>query len=407
MKYFFILGNNPTLSLAELSAVFDLKNNEEYILSFSKNALILDLDEDINPKELIKKLGGTIKIGMIEAQEFKLSNLPGQIQKAIINSYNNQESKFHFGISQYGKIKLNFNRIGIEIKRTLKEQSINSRFVISKEQALSSVIVEQNKLLSSGVEIVLIKPEQAVYIGKTLAVQPFKDLSFRDFQRPGRDDYSGMLPPKLAQIMINLTETDNDKHVLDPFCGSGTVISEAMLMGYTNISGTDISSKAISDTIKNIHWINKKFPQEQKLNENTQLDKSIFLADVCEISKYFENEAINAIITEPYLGPQRGNRDFTKIKKDLDILYSKALAEFEKILNKSGKIVMIWPVFKSHNNIYLEPNIQKFKSCQLIPNSLKSHPEIQLSSRKTIIYGREGQSVWREIIVLEKIIKNL
>ena len=58
------------------------------------------------------------------------------------------------------------------------------------------------------------------FLGQTLVVQPFKVLSKRDFGRPARDDHSGMLPPKLAQIMINLARRNDDistKTILDPF----------------------------------------------------------------------------------------------------------------------------------------------------------------------------------------------
>ena len=87
-------------------------------------------------------------------------------------------------------------------------------------------------------------------------MQPFKDLSRLDFGRPARDDFSGMLPPKLAQIMINLAQVQNPEAlIIDPFCGSGTILSEALLMGYKDLLGSDISPKAIADTYKNISWI--------------------------------------------------------------------------------------------------------------------------------------------------------
>ena len=91
---------------------------------------------------------------------------------------------------------------------------------------------------------------QQFSLAQTEAVQPFEQFSARDFGRPGRDDLSGMLPPKLAIIMINLAQTPLNSILLDPFCGSGTILSEAVLLGYTNLIGTDISEKAIADSKK-------------------------------------------------------------------------------------------------------------------------------------------------------------
>jgi len=59
MTYFFILGSNPTLSLAELSAIFHLTNSRQIA---GENVFILKTDKKINAVQLIKKLGGTIKI---------------------------------------------------------------------------------------------------------------------------------------------------------------------------------------------------------------------------------------------------------------------------------------------------------------------------------------------------------
>ncbi len=140
------------------------------------------------------------------------------------------------------------------------------RYVENKEEALSSVTVAKNGLTNRGREF-LISPlfkegaggGQRYSLAKTEAVQPFEQFSARDFGRPGRDDLSGMLPPKLAMIMINLAQTSLNSILLDPFCGSGTILSEALLLGYKNLIGSDISEKAVEDTKINIDWIAKEF----------------------------------------------------------------------------------------------------------------------------------------------------
>ena len=80
-------------------------------------------------------------------------------------------------------------------------------------------------------EIVVIKGHDKVFIGKTVAIQDIENYTKRDYERPARDAKTGMLPPKLAQIMINLgglTKIDHDQeethavqHTLyDPFCAA-------------------------------------------------------------------------------------------------------------------------------------------------------------------------------------------
>ncbi len=392
MKYFFILGANPTLSLAELTAVF---NNGRFSL-IQKNIAIIETDNEIMAN-IIKKIGGTIKFGLIhnELNSYDIKNILKASSEFSIPK--TSESKFNFGISFYGKGKINLKVLGMEFKKILKQSDINSRWVVSREPTLSSVVVEQNKLITDkGVEITIIEFNKKLFLGKTIAVQPFKELSFRDYGRPARDDRSGMLPPKLAQIMINLSGAKLDDIILDPFCGSGTILTEAILMGYKNLIGSDISNKAIKDTKINLEWIKNNY---QLSITNYEL-KNI---DVTQISKQIKPNSIDAIITEPYLGPQRGKFDINKTVKELEHLYTKSLVEFKKILKPNGKIIMIWPSFSvKPKSIFINPEISGYKIINPIPKNLEKNIFLKLTMRNTMVYGREDQKVWREIMILQK-----
>ncbi|MDD5291257.1 MAG: methyltransferase domain-containing protein [Patescibacteria group bacterium] len=401
MKYFFILGNNTTLSLAELSAVFGFDDNSKTEI-INPEIFLLETENNFDPAELIKKLGGVIKIGII-SNEFNFDNqkIIAEAEKLIDTNYH---GKIKFGISHYGNKQLNLKVIGMEVKKCLREKNISIRWVTSKEKILSSVVVEQNKLISQGAEIILIQKDNHVLIGKTLAVQPFKELSFRDYGRPARDDLSGMLPPKLAQIMINLAVppllarrgAGGEVIILDPFCGSGTILTEAMLMGYKNLIGSDISPKAVEDTEKNTAWVKSKF---QVTNYKLQLHNK----NAEELSKFIAPQSIDAIITEPYLGPQRGRVDIKKIVPELEQLYSNTISEFKKILKPNGRVIMIWPEFHiSHIAQRITPNIDNFKIINPVPKKFWRNKGIILTDRNTIVYGRPDQKVWREIVILEK-----
>lgn len=414
MQYFFILGNNPTLSIAEISAVFNLKKGNESYLA-AQNAFILKTNQDINPTELIKKLGGTIKIGKIHNQiQFNNQAIIDRVK--ILMDKQKKSGKFKFGISYYGGKIINLKPVGMAIKKYLKEKNISCRWVTSKEKTLSSVVVEQNKLTSRGIEIVLIQENEEILIGQTLAVQPFKELSFRDYGRPARDDYSGMLPPKLAQIMINLAIPvrtqdfvfpQKDITILDPFCGSGTILTEAMLMGYQNLIGSDISKKAVEDTKKNMSWTKDKFLSSvaplsgAKEGHIPNSISHIHERNATKLSKFIKPNSIDAIITEPYLGPQRGKIDIKKTVQELEQLYSQSLAEFSKILKPNGRVVMVWPVFLKAKFANLAPRLNGFKIVNPLPKFLLNQKGVKLTNRQTIIYGRQGQKVWREIVILQ------
>ena len=433
MKYFFVLGKNPSLSIAEICAIFPEAQNGKIA---SSDIFILETDK-LDAEQIIKRMGGIIKIGIIEKEGDKEEK---QIIESIkIMAKPAGTGKFNFGISNYSKHKINIKKIGMEVKSWLRARDISCRWVISREPTLSSVVVEQNKMTSGGLEAALLPAENKLLIGRTLTVQPFKELSRRDYGRPARDDYSGMLPPKLAQIMINLALPFSTKggmgnlyssvKILDPFCGSGTIITEAMLMGYNNLTGGDISQKAIEDTKKNIEWIKTNyelqtlpnlpaFPAGRQVNNCELLN-----IDATKISQKINQNSIDAIITEPYLGPQRGERNFKNITRELEKLYSAILIEFKKILKPAGKIVMVWPIFlnaplikpafpvgrqeedkvilkDAGGLIFLNPSLNGLKIISPIPEKIKKNKNIKLTPRNTIVSGREGQKIWREIIIL-------
>jgi len=401
MKYFFLLGNNPSLSVAEISAtVSDIQNSKLY----NNNVFVFDSSDEIDAETLIKKLGGTVKIGVIKDSTSRYN--PEKIFKLCKTLLKPGEGKFKFGISYYGNSRYNDKNLGMKIKNYLKEKGVSCRWVISREPTLSSVVVTQNKLCEKGIELALVEDKHIVLIGKTLAVQPFKELSFRDYERPAKDSRSGMLPPKLAQIMINLSKVKKDATLLDPFCGSGTILMEGLLMGIKKIINSDISEKAIADTIKNTDWVIRKFDIKNP-------DYTTKLKDATELTDFIDNNSIDAIVTEPFLGPQRGDHEIRKVKQELEALYSDTIKEFKKILKKEGRIVMLWPAFTSNKEMRITnskssrtnletitPDFTGFKIVNPLPEDLRS-PKISTTGRGTIIYGREGQRVWREIVILE------
>lgn len=376
--------------MAEIFSLFK-RLKIEYKVSFcQKETLILDIEKKINAGELMAQLGGTIKIAEVKRQLEKIESI--DFKKEALNLIKEKiaDKKIFFGISAYiGK----FPKLGLEIKKELVSQGVKARFVSSREKVLSSVVVKTNKLLNiNGLEIIIAGDKNQIWLGQTSEIQPFAEFSERDYGRPGRDKFSGMLPPKLAKIMINLAEMDTNAVILDPFCGSGTILTEAMLMGYTNVIGSDISDKAITDAQKNIDWLKLKNCQVTKCN-------------AVLLSKCFSTNSVDAIITEPFLGPPLRDRetkeDLQKIVDELTQLYYAGLNEFTKILKPNGVIIMIWPVLQQR---FFLPMLEKMAAVNLRVEPLLPPTFQQFKTqRQTLIYARPDQKVGREIIKLKKI----
>ncbi len=89
-------------------------------------------------------------------------------------------------------------------------------------------------------------------MARTIWVQDIDAYTRRDMSRE-RSMKVGMMPPKLAQIMINLaTKGNKTLSIWDPFCGLGTTLIEADHMGYEKLKGSDISPDMVSATTTNL-----------------------------------------------------------------------------------------------------------------------------------------------------------
>ncbi len=374
MQYFFILGRHADLSLAEIQATIKRQKNESKALFFGHDWAILDIKKELQPEAFINLLGGTIKLGVIIEKTSQINS--EQIARLISPS----DKKIFLGISLYG-FQYNLSKLGLEIKKILQGQGNKVRYVTSKENPLSSVVVQKNHLLDQGAEIILIKNGANYFIGKTLAVQPFEQFSKLDYGRPARDSFSGMLPPKLAQIMVNLSELPNQSLIYDPFCGSGTILQQGLYLGY-NVLGSDISPKAIKDSEENLQWLTKQITIKNKY--------SVFKSDITKqgpLGMYPD-----AIVTEPYLGPAlRGHEKkdvLDKSLQNLTRLYRTALQKFAEWLKPGGVVIMVIPKFQIQNRFL------KIDLSSILPPRLKIEQKWE--------YAREGQHVIREIYKLKK-----
>lgn len=341
-------------------------------------------------KEIFTYLGGAVKCGILVG-ETDLDWVARQLCDYIVHN-RKTDQKIYFGLSAYGA-RVDTRRAGLAVKKMLAAQGVSSRFVVSRGPALSSVVVQTNKLLSNrGIELVLFFCNKNWYFGETRAVQPFAEFSLRDYGRPMRDARSGMIPPKLARMMINIARVPKNGIILDPFCGSGTILQECLLMGYENIIGADISQKAINDTKINFAWLEKNVP-------DVRSDAVRFIcSDVRSLSQTIPKQSAGAIITEPYLGPPlKGNESEKSIicaMRDLKKLYREGLAECAKILQPRGALVIIFPIIQNKRI-----SIEIFKQAGFTQDKFfaKLYDD---NNRGSFIYHRPGQRVAREIFVL-------
>lgn len=289
------------------------------------------------------------------------------------------------------------------LKERLREKGVSSRFVLpdpaNDGTCLGGARVEKNRMLEEGAEFCLYAPPgQDLLIGRTVWLQDYETYSKLDYGRPGRDARSGLLPPKLARMLINLARLPETVTILDPFCGSGGILTEAALLGLS-ATGFDTSEKAVNDALRNWDWLRKQ--QETPAGAvRVQIGDARLLHTLCE-PLYFD-----ACITEPYLGPPQkrplSREAFEKLAGRLVPLYLRALGEIRTVVKPGGRVVFIAPRFRLAGeekiaalSMFSEMKLQGYT----VLDPLAGFAPV--TGRKTLIYSRPKQFVQREIFVLQ------
>lgn len=187
--------------------------------------------------------------------------------------------------------------------------------------------------------------------------------------------------------MINLAQAKKDDAILDPFCGSGTILSEAGLLGYNNLIGSDISVKAVSDAKKNLAWICKNYNLKNK-------NFTLYQKDAAKPSNDLKPSSIDAIITEPYLGePLNGKetkQQLVQQAQKLKKLYLATFTQFKTALKKNGVVVFTIPRFKYHQEWIITNCVEGIKKLGFKPKPL-------LHNYDFLTYHRPNQHLSREI----------
>jgi len=411
IKYCFILGKTPILSISEIFSLEKLFGLDFKIIDLTSELLIIET-EKINVNMWQSRLGGTVKIGEITGSFKNADDLLNFTNlDNLLSLLNQSERKIVFGFSLYGErakyLNEKFGEMGINFKKELQARAFKARFIYTADGQLSSVQIGRNKIIDRGAEILIISGIHGFYLGKTLTIQDYQDYSQKDYGRPKRDIESGLLPPKLAKIMLNLSGAKPSDKILDPFCGSGTVLQEAVLIGFQNIICSDIDKEKITDIQENINWLFKKYNNLKRNDYNLR----IYQSDAKEITGHISPLTIDAIVSEPYLGPAiKGKLASAKIAKiitELEALYLAAFDTFKIILKQGGRVVIIFPLFRSEDNVFtlriLETLAQKgFSRQNPIPDKVSFFAKIGPTARGSLIYQRPAQKVEREIFIFEK-----
>lgn len=409
MSLIAILGRQPELGIAELESILGAD-----CLKPIPGAVLIEKEVGDVP---FFRFGGIMKLGtvlnILETTQWR------DIEEYLINACAKYsaavpEGKLTIGLSTYGYQLSNkmLERTGLSIKKAVKATGRPVRLVPNKDLDISAAQVLHNKLThANGWDLIIYRDGGRTILARTAFVQDIEGYTARDQARPHRDARVGMLPPKLAQIIINLatpnkvtgerlevTEdsapnsnlqpTTSNLVILDPFCGTGVILQEASLMGYS-VYGTDNDARMVDYTSKNLQWLQTRFNVTPK-----------YSAEVGDATKFKWKQPIDVVATETTLGKPMSGKPEPKIIREeiaeVQQLLKNSLRNLAGQLKPGTKCCFAIPAWFYDGNVHLLPLIDQIEE---IGYTLATFRHVRPGP---LIYRREGQIVGRQLLVVIK-----
>lgn len=387
MKYFFILGRNPELSLAEIMSYLERENINLLKYSINENGLLIEITEKLDIKKLIDQLGGTIAIGEVTSFGKKDDILKYLESKEI---YFGESLKFEYSMINFADEE-SYDEVLQKVKDKFKKEKLRAFYRSSTGtvdlQETGFTSGSPNKIKSRDVVYFLFKGTDYSF-GELNAVYNSNESEKRDINKPIRREELA-ISPRLAKILINLSQVKKNQTLLDPFCGIGAVLMEALLQDI-NVIGIDIDTSAINGAKRNLLWLKLKY----KITTSSQV--------INEDSREMEIPTVDGIATEPSLGellkitPTEEKAE--RMIEDFENLMIDVLNNTKQALKPGQKIAFTSPLIRTHH---------ARKGCDItrIQNNtkLKMHKVKYLKNLNfPIVELRKDSIVGREFYVLEK-----
>lgn len=372
MKYLFILGRNTELSIAEITSFFQKERFNFKISENINNSLIVEIENPLE-KGVIERFGGVISIGEVLCSG-KNEEILQQLDKKIL--YEGKKNKLNYVLFNFkGE---NFEQIELYLKKRFRKEGLKAT-----EKKLTGTIKLQSGEFVPSLSSNLIQEQYFIFkdnFGRIIERCDYEKLEKRDMEKPVRREELA-ISPRLAKILINLSQVKSGKTILDPFCGVGTILQEALLQKI-RVIGVDIDSLAIENAKKNLDWLNLKDSFYKLINE-----------DSSKVDVY----NIEAIVSEPDLGEiQKRIPSLEKAKeilKNFELLIIKVINNLKKEVR--GRIVFTSPLIKVGN---------KRISCDV--KFIEEKTGLRLVEGFPIQEFRDNSIVGRTIIVLKKQTRN-
>ncbi len=236
-KIFFLLsGEHPTLPVSELKAILEVEGYKFHTLG--KLMQVLRLEATVKSLNAVVFRSAMTRIACIEMFTSNAS-MSEILQKALSTSPEDlidegesfavrvrrvRESSFHISIEELEK----------KLGKIILDNVNKTKVCLKSPQKTFFGVLSENSFVF-GLKVAEIQP--TTFVERRPKRKPF-------FHPTG-------MTSKMARCMVNLAEPKAGDLVLDPFCGTASMLVEAGLMG-CRIMGFDVQRRMVEGSLRNL-----------------------------------------------------------------------------------------------------------------------------------------------------------
>ncbi len=305
--FFLVSGENPTLPFSEIKSILNAEGFRFQVLEGSTQ--LLRCRADLRCVQAIKRRSAMVRVCGVELYNCKadsdiILNYAKQVDPA---PFIDKGASFVVRIKRVKGSSRQINRPYLESKigEFILEKMPEARVDLKAPQKIFFGVLTDDRFIF-GLKLAEIKPKSFIDRGP-----PKKAFS-----------HATTMPAKLARCMVNLAQPKIGDLLLDPFCGTGSFLVEAGLIG-CRIIGFDVKRSMVKGSLKNLNLYSVSF-------------EGLFVSDARFVP--LSDTSVDCIVTDPPYGTAAttlglGTRDI------LEHFFSSA----RKILKKCGRICLAAP----------------------------------------------------------------
>jgi tRNA G10 N-methylase Trm11 len=216
------------------------------------------------------------------------------------------------------------------------------------------------------IDFVILRMDNLYQVGVTIYVPDTAQFRVRSNERPVVSSEIS-ISSRLAKVLLNLSNLKKGDMLLDPFCGSGTILAEAILAGI-NCVGVDKNPISIENAKLNLKWVSTKSKSEVGTY-------SLMVGDATKL-EYILNSSVpvDGVVTEPILLPRINYMpNLTKARRmvrNASRLYSDSLYSISALVRSGGRIAIVAPSLRTSGRRDVSVTIEDLDSVGLRPFNL-------------------------------------